>query len=113
MLEKITSLLDPCTDRNSTSSKSLRLVIKLLVQQIGFTPPFVAFTLAFINYFLTLDPTETWLRVRNAFVTALIVNWKVWTPAQAVNFGLVPLDYRVLFGNIVALWWNIYLSVIS
>ena len=38
---------------------------------------------------------------------------KVWTVAQAVNFQLVPLDYRVLFGNVVALWWNIYLSLVN
>ena len=38
---------------------------------------------------------------------------QVWTVAQAVNFQLVPLDYRVLFGNVVALWWNIYLSLVN
>lgn len=38
---------------------------------------------------------------------------QVWTVAQAVNFQVVPLEYRVLFGNMVALWWNIYLSLAS
>jgi hypothetical protein len=36
---------------------------------------------------------------------------QVWTVAQAVNFQVVPLEYRVLYGNMVALWWNIYLSL--
>lgn len=38
---------------------------------------------------------------------------QVWTVAQVVNFQVVPLEYRVLFGNMVALWWNIYLSLAS
>jgi hypothetical protein len=38
---------------------------------------------------------------------------QVWTVAQAVNFQVVPLEYRVLFGNMIALWWNIYLSLAS
>jgi hypothetical protein len=51
--------------------------------------------------------------VKNSFAAALFTNWKVWTVAQAINFKLVPLEYRVLFGNCVALWWNIYLSLLQ
>jgi hypothetical protein len=31
----------------------------------------------------------------NSFTAALISNWKVWPLAQAVNFSLMPLQYRV------------------
>ena len=40
-------------------------------------------------------------------------NWALWIPAQLVNFGMVPLNYQVLFGNVVALLWNVYLSWIN
>jgi hypothetical protein len=53
----------------------------------------------------------TYLCMYECIITHAIV--KVWTVAQAVNFQLVPLDYRVLFGNVVALWWNIYLSLVN
>ena len=36
---------------------------------------------------------------------------QVWTAAQAVNFTYVPIKFRPLFGSVVALWWNIYLSM--
>lgn len=34
----------------------------------------------------------------------------MWPVAQAVNFALVPLQLRVLFVNVVALGWSMFLS---
>eukprot|EP00095_Tigriopus_kingsejongensis_P006715 maker-scaffold25_size650667-snap-gene-5.34 protein:Tk06715 transcript:maker-scaffold25_size650667-snap-gene-5.34-mRNA-1 annotation:"peroxisomal membrane protein 2" len=39
-----------------------------------------------------------------------IGNWKFWTIPQFFNVNFVPLQYRVLFANVFALFWNIYLS---
>lgn len=91
----------------------LRIALKLLIQQLVMTPAFLVFTLGYIHYFLSLSVNKTVREIKNAFAAALFANWKVWTVAQAVNFKLVPLDLRVLFGNVVALWWNIYLSMLS
>ena len=38
------------------------------------------------------SPLDTCLTILTA---ALISNWKVWPLAQAVNFSLMPLAYRV------------------
>lgn len=40
----------------------------------------------------------------------LMANWSLWIPAMSVNFAYVPLRFQVLFGNVVALLWNTYLS---
>merc|ERR1711974_24807 len=40
---------------------------------------------------------------------ALLVNWSVWPFAQAVNYGLVPQQHRVLFVSCVSVAWNTYL----
>jgi protein Mpv17 len=94
-------------------SNNLSLALKLALNQLVLTPPFLALTLGFIQYFQTLSATQTTTMVRNTYAAALFTNWKVWTVAQAINFTAVPLDYRVLFGNFVALWWNIYLSLVN
>lgn len=94
-------------------SPQLTVIIKVLLNQLVVTPPFLLFTIGYLQFFLTFDRSKTIQTLKNSFVTALFVNWKVWTVAQAVNFGIVPIDYQVLFGNLVALWWNIYLSLIS
>eukprot|EP01041_Mallomonas_annulata_P000869 gene869-1693_t len=66
-----------------------------------------------ILYLQTLNCMETVKAVKLVYKSALITNWKVWTLAQAVNFSVIPLEYRVLYGNTIALWWNTYLSMNS
>ncbi|KAI9507731.1 hypothetical protein F5148DRAFT_73861 [Russula earlei] len=47
------------------------------------------------------------------FVPTLMRGWAVYTPAQIVNFGLVPPQFRFVFISIVSLVWNTYLSVVN
>lgn len=42
--------------------------------------------------------------------SAICANWALWVPAQFLNFRFVPAQYQVLFSNVVALAWNVYLS---
>ncbi len=89
------------------------VLTKLGLDRLLLTPPFLAFTLIYLQFTQTLDMSQTMRNVKNQYAAALFMNWKIWTPAQVVNFTVVPVDYRVLFGNMVALWWNIYLSLVS
>lgn len=47
------------------------------------------------------------------FPSTLLANWKLWPAAQLINFTVVPIDYRVFFINIVAIFWNTYLSYVQ
>uniref|UniRef100_A0A0B7BLR0 Mitochondrial inner membrane protein Mpv17 n=1 Tax=Arion vulgaris TaxID=1028688 RepID=A0A0B7BLR0_9EUPU len=49
-------------------------------------------------------------RLKRDYTTILINNYKIWPLAQMINFYFMPLRHRVLYGNVVALGWNIYLS---
>ena len=49
-------------------------------------------------------------RLQRTVPQVLVVNWSLWIPAQAINFWLVQVKFQVLFSNIVALLWNVYLS---
>jgi hypothetical protein len=40
------------------------------------------------------------------FWVSLFANWRVWLPAQLLNYALVPPHLRVLFGNGVSFVWN-------
>ena len=42
----------------------------------------------------------------------LLKNWLVFVPATVVNLGLVPLELRVLFINVVFFFWVIFLSLV-
>ena len=56
------------------------------------------------------DHAEGWQNVKKLYMTALIGNWKIWTVPQLVNLSVIPVEFRVLFANLVAFFWNIYLS---
>eukprot|EP01031_Cornospumella_fuschlensis_P040954 gene40954-49958_t len=105
--------LETVVQRMNLPFNDLGIIVKLALNQLVMTPPFLLLTLAYLQYFLSLNATQTVRNVKNSFAAALFTNWKVWTVAQAVNFKFVPLQYRVLFGNVIALWWNIYLSMVN
>lgn len=92
-------------------SPAMKLALQLVANQLAMTPPFLLVTLFFLQLTHTFSLEKMLATVKKAYSGALWANWKVWTVAQAINFAFVPLDYRVLFGNIIALWWNIYLSL--
>lgn len=44
---------------------------------------------------------------------ALLANWKVWPLIQAVNFKLMPIQYRVPFQSTCGIAWTLYLSLLN
>ena len=43
----------------------------------------------------------------------LVANWYCWPLINFVNFLVVPIQYRVLFSNFAAVFWNMLLSSIA
>lgn len=99
---------------NEVRASVLKRLVKLGINQILFTPPFVLCQLLFVQVFLTTFNGGSYAgavrNVKNMYVVTLLSNLKLWTPCQLFNFTYVPVEYGVLFGNFVAVWWNIYLS---
>ncbi|XP_077015632.1 peroxisomal membrane protein 2 [Tamandua tetradactyla] len=85
-------------------------VRRLLLERILFAPAYL------LLFFLSMSLLEgrsaavAAARVREGFWPALRVNWQVWTPAQFLNLTYVPLQFRVLFANLVSLFWYAYLA---
>ena len=51
-------------------------------------------------------------RVKSGELMRVVVaSWKVWLPAKAVMFGLVPPVWRFLYQSCVAFGWQIILSL--
>ncbi|CBY14938.1 unnamed protein product [Oikopleura dioica] len=49
-------------------------------------------------------------KIEKDFTTMIVANWQVWVPTQFINFYFMPLHYRVIYINVVAFFWNIYVS---
>lgn len=51
--------------------------------------------------------------VRTNMWETLVANWYCWPVINFLNFLVIPLEYRVLFSNFAAVFWNMFLSAIA
>jgi hypothetical protein len=52
-------------------------------------------------------------KLNTRFVTAVTGAWKFWPAANIINFGLVPVEFRVLYSNVLSLFWTGYLTLLN
>ncbi|XP_060048678.1 peroxisomal membrane protein 2 [Erinaceus europaeus] len=83
---------------------------RLLLDRLVFAPAFLLLFFSVMNFLEGKDTAEGAARTWNQFWPALQTNWRVWTPVQFINVNYVPLQFRVLFANLVALFWYAYLA---
>lgn len=57
----------------------------------------------FLNSMALMEGSDPKKKLESTYFSALSRNWMLWPPVQAINFKYVPLDYRVLVVNVVAL----------
>ncbi|AGO13267.1 AaceriAFR120Cp [[Ashbya] aceris (nom. inval.)] len=50
------------------------------------------------------------IRLSEKWWSTLLANWLVWPAFQLCNFSLVPVQHRLLTVNVLAIFWNTYLS---
>ena len=70
-------------------------------------------TLVFFTYIDVLNGVEFKKGMSNAIYKlpfTVIANLKIWVPAQMINLSIMPLEYRVLFTNLISILWSCYLS---
>ncbi|EDO32785.1 predicted protein [Nematostella vectensis] len=83
---------------------------KLFIDRLIFSPPFYLLFFYIVAIFEGKSNKEAIARIKANYWGALKMSLKVWPLVQFVNFTYIPVQYRVLFANLVALFWSIYLS---
>ncbi|CAB1414259.1 unnamed protein product [Pleuronectes platessa] len=86
------------------------IVKRLLVDRLIFAPGFLLIFYFVMNILEAKGLNEFEKKMRGSYWTALKMNWKVWTPFQFININFVPVQFRVLFANFIALFWYAYLA---
>lgn len=88
-----------------------RVTQRVVVDQFGFA---VLFQPSFMGLLWLMEGRQAIpQQLMTVVPDVLVANWSLWIPAMSVNFAVVPLKFQVLFGNVVALLWNTYLSYVS
>ncbi|CAI5650371.1 peroxisomal membrane protein 2 [Oreochromis aureus] len=86
------------------------VVKRLLLDRLIFAPGFLLIFYFVMNILEAKGWTDFEKKMRRSYWTALKMNWKVWTPFQFINVNFVPVQFRVLFANMIALFWYAYLA---
>ena len=90
--------------------KLIGLMSRMLMDSFLFSPVAVA------GYFIWRTILEGGrskdivAKLRDSYVNALLASFRFWPCANIINFSLVPVEYRVLYNNMLSLFWNGYLS---
>lgn len=85
-------------------------VKRLLLDRLLFAPAFLLLFFLIMNFLEGKDINVFVAKMRSGFWPALQMNWRMWTPLQFININYVPLQFRVLFANMAALFWCAYLA---
>ncbi|EPY88285.1 serine/threonine-protein phosphatase PGAM5, mitochondrial-like protein [Camelus ferus] len=88
-------------------------VKRLLLDRFLFAPAFLLLFFLVMNFLEGKDAAAFAAKMKSGFWPALQTNWRVWTPVQFININYVPLQFRVLFANVVALFWREPLSLVN
>ncbi|CAJ1934679.1 unnamed protein product [Cylindrotheca closterium] len=83
---------------------------RVLVDQFGFAVLFQPSFMSLLWFMEGRNGTQIQEQLVQVVPTVLVANWSLWIPAMSINFAYVPVQFQVLFGNVVALLWNTYLS---
>ncbi|KAI0971402.1 hypothetical protein F4678DRAFT_432769 [Xylaria arbuscula] len=95
------------------SSKVLSIGIKVAVNQLMFTPLFNVYFFG-AQALLSGDTlAEAWRRVYNTVPVSFVNSCKLWPAVTAFNFAFVPIEYRSIFGGVIAVGWQTYLSFLN
>ncbi|XP_076778445.1 peroxisomal membrane protein 2 isoform X1 [Arvicanthis niloticus] len=85
-------------------------VKRLLLDRLFFAPTFLLLFFFIMNLLEGKNVSVFVAKMRSGFWPALQMNWRMWTPLQFININYVPLQFRVLFANMAALFWYAYLA---
>ncbi|XP_051923754.1 peroxisomal membrane protein 2 [Hippocampus zosterae] len=88
------------------------VIKRLLLDRLVFAPGFLMIFYFVMNILEAKGSDDFLKKIRGSYWTALKMNWKVWTPFQFININFVPVEFRVLFANMIALFWYAYLATV-
>jgi protein Mpv17 len=86
---------------------------KILSDQLIVSPVFIVHYF-YTTYFLEQkDLRESTDLFKDKFIRVYIADWLVWPCSQFFNFYFVPIQYRVLYINLITCFYNIFLCYVK
>ena len=78
---------------------------KIVLNQIGVSPILMLLFYPCIAFFDGRPMGQAFEELKSKYWALLALNYKVWLPASLINFAFIPIQYQVLWANLVNLGW--------
>jgi hypothetical protein len=82
------------------------VIAKVIIDQFIFSPPYNALYFLIIGLLEDRSLAEIGRKIRRELWGVMKTNWIVWTPANIISYYAIPLELRVLWGNLVGIIWT-------
>ncbi|KAJ1818239.1 hypothetical protein LPJ60_004425 [Coemansia sp. RSA 2675] len=89
---------------------ALGLAKRVATDQLVFAPVGIAGFFVAMNFMEGRNWESARLRLREYYLPTMAANYAVWPAVQTVNFGWIPMLYRVPFCSVVSIFWNAFIS---
>eukprot|EP00347_Sterkiella_histriomuscorum_P017585 403348773 len=83
---------------------------KLALDQLVFAPLVILLFYPAINIVEGRSLSNAVEDLKNKYVATMIANYKIWPLANLINFYFIPIQYQVLWANLISLIFNACLS---
>ncbi|KAF2257990.1 hypothetical protein CC78DRAFT_538138 [Lojkania enalia] len=84
-----------------------------MVNQLLFTPLFNTYFFGMQSFLSGSSPPEILERIQHTVPPSWINSCKIWPAVTAFSFTFVPVMYRSIFGGVIAIGWQTYLSLLN
>ena len=100
-------------DRKLPGKNPRTIALKLLIDQVAVTIPSLAIFYGFISALEGKNLQETKTELQRKFLPTYVTACLFWPGIQAVNFALVPPQFRVLMVSTSTFVWLTFLSFVK
>ncbi|EFX05469.1 dihydroorotate reductase [Grosmannia clavigera kw1407] len=88
------------------SSHIFSLTVKIVVNQLCYTPVFNSYFFGMQALLAGDTPQEAFDRVRRTVPISFVNALKLWPAVTAFSFTFVPMEYRSVFSGVIAVGWQ-------
>eukprot|EP00188_Purpureofilum_apyrenoidigerum_P000698 Plantae.Rhodophyta-Purpureofilum_apyrenoidigerum.ctg13263.p1 GENE.Plantae.Rhodophyta-Purpureofilum_apyrenoidigerum.ctg13263~~Plantae.Rhodophyta-Purpureofilum_apyrenoidigerum.ctg13263.p1 ORF type:complete len:208 (-),score=40.90 Plantae.Rhodophyta-Purpureofilum_apyrenoidigerum.ctg13263:118-741(-) len=103
------TLLDKVIFRNVNQKSKLVVLAKVVLDQVVFAPLFISLYFYVSGLLDDKKFSEITKKIKKELFTVMKGNWSVWVPANIIGYAVIPLNLRVLWGNVINIFWTAYL----
>ncbi|XP_037889489.1 mpv17-like protein [Glossina fuscipes] len=92
------------------NTKFVRAAKKMLIDQSIMAPMLNLTLIPLVGMVMNQSYDTIKSHIKYDYLQILEKNYILWPAAQLINFGLIPLQFQVLFVQVIAVVWNFFLS---